>query len=69
MLRAPARRQPDADSEIVYIGSSFKKIWVPEGAKPLPAQGVSRYSTDVCPASQRAVYIGSSGLGRTWYLW
>ena len=51
MLRAPARRQPDADSGIVYIGSSFKKIWVPEGAKPLPAQGVSWYSAGVRLAS------------------
>ena len=27
-----------------------------EGAKPLPAQGVGRYSTGVRPASQRAVF-------------
>ena len=43
---------------VVLIFKDFA-FWVPEGqgAKPLPAQGVSRYSTGVRPASQRAEWL------------
>ena len=52
--RVRESRRPDR------VQKKLLRIWVLEGAKPLPAQGVGRYSTGVRPASQRAVDSGFS---------
>ena len=56
LTNTPPLPLPPPSHPFNFLIFFFLRIWVLEGAKPLPAQGVGRYSTGVRPASQRAVF-------------